>query len=975
MAARPRDRETPAVAAPPPILCPVLVGRDDELEELTALVDRAAAGRGGVVAVVGDAGTGKSRLVAAAVDRARDRGLRLLTGRAVDRSVASPYRPLTEAFLGALRDRALPAGGELTGFERHLGRFVPAWQRPDDPHAEESDVVLAEGAARLLGVLASDRGAVLVLEDLHWSDLETLGVVDHFVEALTERPVLCVVTARPEAGDVLARTTRRRGATTIRLGPLDPEGTAALVTAALGGDPPPAVVDFVARHAEGNPLLAEELLAGLAGTGVLVHDGRWTVAGELTATVPHDMAQSVRARLATFDPEARLVVAAAAVMGRSFDWELLPGVAEVDARAVVEALRTAVDLQLVEVVGQGFRFRHALIREAVLAGLLPPERRALARRAWPAIERAHPGLPDPWCELAAELAQAAGDPAAAAERHVDRGRRALAAGAMSSAEAIARSAATLAGDHPVGLDAAELLTETLTLAGKPGDALEVGRALAGEMAAAAVEPARRAALAVTLARAAVAAGELDEAHELLDEARALIDAGAVGDLRPDADALAAHVALERGATDEASALAQRAVDDALGRGRAAVACEALEVVGRAARTRSSAEAHGAFARAADLAESHGLVSWSLRARHELALERVVDGDPAPLLEVRELAARHGALLSVAVMDLTLADLALSAMDRDGCFRHALACVDASRRYGLATRSVAELWLAGAHALAGDDAEMEAAATRALARDPSDPRVLADLWGRVRATRSILRDDRDQLRADLDEMVRLAELAPPGTSVFSFRTVWVVLRSIDDDDLGVAAQQRIESLHHLSWFTLLWRVLDLAKAITLGRQGESDAAAALAETVTSLPMMRGGSVGVAQFVALLVAEAQIRDSWGDPVPLLRSAEAFFSERGYDLVARRCRVALRSAGAPMPRRGRGDSIVPEHLRALGVTSREHDVLLLVVAGRTNREIAADLHLSPKTVERHVGSLFDRTGIRNRTELARWVSRTAN
>ncbi len=271
--------------------------------------------------------------------------------------------------------------------------------------------------------------------------------------------------------------------------------------------------------------------------------------------------------------------------------------------------------------------------------------------------------------------------------------------------------------------------------------------------------------------------------------------------------------------------------------------------------------------------------------------------------------------------------------------------------------------------------MEAAATRALARDPSDPRVLADLWGRVRATRSILRDDRDQLRADLDEMVRLAELAPPGTSVFSFRTVWVVLRSIDDDDLGVAAQQRIESLHHLSWFTLLWRVLDLAKAITLGRQGESDAAAALAETVTSLPMMRGGSVGVAQFVALLVAEAQIRDSWGDPVPLLRSAEAFFSERGYDLVARRCRVALRSAGAPMPRRGRGDSIVPEHLRALGVTSREHDVLLLVVAGRTNREIAADLHLSPKTVERHVGSLFDRTGIRNRTELARWVSRTAN
>ena len=72
--------------------------------------------------------------------------------------------------------------------------------------------------------------------------------------------------------------------------------------------------------------------------------------------------------------------------------------------------------------------------------------------------------------------------------------------------------------------------------------------------------------------------------------------------------------------------------------------------------------------------------------------------------------------------------------------------------------------------------------------------------------------------------------------------------------------------------------------------------------------------------------------------------------------------------MPRRGRGESEVPASLRALGVTSREVDVLKLVVAGRTNKEIAAELYLSPKTVERHLSSLFDRIGVRNRQDLRR-------
>jgi DNA-binding NarL/FixJ family response regulator len=119
--------------------------------------------------------------------------------------------------------------------------------------------------------------------------------------------------------------------------------------------------------------------------------------------------------------------------------------------------------------------------------------------------------------------------------------------------------------------------------------------------------------------------------------------------------------------------------------------------------------------------------------------------------------------------------------------------------------------------------------------------------------------------------------------------------------------------------------------------------------------------------MLAARAAVRDGWGNPVRWLREAEAFFGAGGYDRLARRCRTMLGEAGAPVPRRGRGDSEVPPSLRALGVTSREVDVLKLVGAGRTNKDIAEALFLSPKTVERHLSSLFARFGVANRRDLA--------
>jgi DNA-binding NarL/FixJ family response regulator len=114
--------------------------------------------------------------------------------------------------------------------------------------------------------------------------------------------------------------------------------------------------------------------------------------------------------------------------------------------------------------------------------------------------------------------------------------------------------------------------------------------------------------------------------------------------------------------------------------------------------------------------------------------------------------------------------------------------------------------------------------------------------------------------------------------------------------------------------------------------------------------------------------------GDPVGWLREALAWFDAHGYDRAASACRKMLRQAGASVPRRGSGDTDVPADLSALGVTTREMDVLALVAEGLTNAEIA-QLYLSPRTIEKHIASLMQRTGARGRAQLATLAARAAH
>ena len=171
--------------------------------------------------------------------------------------------------------------------------------------------------------------------------------------------------------------------------------------------------------------------------------------------------------------ESRRVIGAAAVLGRRFDWTLLGPVTGLAGAAVVAALRDGTDLQLVVAERDGFRFRHALTHEAVLAGLLPPERTMLAGQALAAAEAAHPGLPGAWCTLAADLAGRAGDAARAGALLLEAGRRDLAAGALASAEHTLTQARELVGPA-LRTSVDEALTEVFAMSGQVDRAMETG---------------------------------------------------------------------------------------------------------------------------------------------------------------------------------------------------------------------------------------------------------------------------------------------------------------------------------------------------------------------------------------------------------------------------------------------------------------------------------------------------------------------
>ncbi len=941
-----------------PRLSRAFVGRDDEL----AALQDAWRTAGSTVVVRGAAGLGKTRLVRELASWARGRGATVLVGRcsATSRDVA--LRPFREALLGATRDGIGPPAN-LAPFLPALARIVPDWAEPQVAPEAGSHLVLGEGVLRLLGSLASaTTAATLVIEDLQWADRETLAIFEYLADNVGATRVLVLATQRdPEPGagtELVGSLVGRRAVAELSLAPLSPGAVLAVARSCLGGRAVPhEVADTLVARCEGVPFLVEELLAAAAGSG-------WS---ELAAAVPGSVTASVEVRLAALPARARPLLAASAVLGRHFDWVVAARAADVSDGEAGELYRLAARAQLVDVVGAGFRFHHALTRDAVLVSVGPAGRAVLARDVLSTLRALDPLLQGEQCHVAAALAEEAGAPALAARLLLRAARRAHDEGSLASADSLATRARTVAEGlargtagpaGPAGPDRrahSEIIDGIdevqLQVAAAAGQT-ERATALGLRLLAARSDPVARADVQLVLGRVALAAGSWDDARRYATAARSLVADPA---RRARAGAVAAQAAAGCDDVVAARSLAADTLELAREANQFDVQCEALEVIGRAERGRDVAAAEAAFAEAHDVARRAGLGLWRVRALQELgtvdlyetlALER--------LQEARRAALAMGALSVAAVVDLQLAATHDERGELVAALDAARRCEEASRRWRLATLPMSLALQAAAHARAGNRAEMDSAAAAAMATGEDHHSVQSCLWGNAYPVLHLVEGDVAASALAFDRAMEALRRRPAGLTPFP--GLWALLRTVLDDggDESRAVAAAIDFDTPVSRAMLV-----AAEAVAMGRAGAATEASRLFDRADdALARFRGGFRR--GLVRLVVAPAARSQGWGDPVSWLRETQAVFEDKDLAVLAGRCRAALRDAGVPVPRRGRRDAEAPPPvLAALGITRREAEVLALVGAGRTNREVAERLVISPRTVEKHVERLLMKAG----------------
>src|SRR2546421_7935682 len=394
-----------------PILCPVLIGRGAELTALRLLVDRARSGKGQLVLLSGEAGIGKSRLVAEAKTYATAQGFLLLQGQCFPTDRSCPYAPLLDLLrshlaisfpeqvateMGSLASALSPLLLDLLPLPSELPPLPPL-----GPEQEKRRFFAA--LAQFFLRQAIKQPVLLIVEDLHWSDETSLDFLHYLARHCAASPLLVLLTYRsdevhPSLSHFLAHLDRERLAQELALPPLTRSEVSAMLHAIfalrrsvftvpplLQGD----LLDAMYALTEGNPFFIEELLKSLMEAGDIFYEqGDWKrkELGELH--IPRSVQDAVALRTGRLSEGARQVLHLAAVAGRHFDFALLQALTQQDEAQLLPLIKELMAAQLVvEESAEQFAFRHALTRQAVSAQLLVRERKALHRRIAETCER------------------------------------------------------------------------------------------------------------------------------------------------------------------------------------------------------------------------------------------------------------------------------------------------------------------------------------------------------------------------------------------------------------------------------------------------------------------------------------------------------------------------------------------------------------------------------------------------------------
>ncbi|WP_347585225.1 AAA family ATPase [Streptomyces sp. B6B3] len=983
---------------------PVFVGRAPERAALAEALSRAADGHPQALLVGGEAGVGKSRLVAEFLSQARAAGALTAVGACVEIGADGlPFAPISTV----LRALHRQLGDELTraaaGFAGELTRLLPELGTADAvaaPSAHEQDRGrLFELTARLLESLTAERRLVIAIEDLHWSDRSTRELLGYLFRSLQRGRVLLVSTFRSDdihrrhpLRPFLAELDRLRAVRRLELPRFTRDEVRDQVAGILGAEPAEPLVDEVFQRSDGNAFFVEELACRMSD-------------GSPPAMISESVRDLLLVRVEALPEAAQRVVRILAEGGTRVEHELLRAVAGLDEDALIEALRAGVGANILQAEeDDAYRFRHALVREAVDDDLLPGERARISRRFAEALE-AEPALVRRAEERPARLASywyhardaAKALPAVLAASGEARGRYAYAEQFQ-----LLERALELWDDAPVdvriGLRPAQdaesyplcdcgdeeltyldLLAEMVLAAryaGEPERGLSVvNRALRaldglGHPVRAAWFWAQKARLVRQLARGN-GWPELGTAQELLStfppspvHARVLTEAagwGSIFDPGPDSLAIAEravelarqvgdedaelHALISRGGLFAETGDAESALRDLRAVREPVLRCQlvgvftrshvnlpsVLETLGR------SAEAVEASEEGLDLAERFGLrdcIAWIQvnRADALFSLGRWAEAEESS----REARRAAQTPVSRALAAASLARLALARGD--------------------VARAETEIGRMREHYDRYDESAQHA-------HPAAQWRIgLATLQGRILDARALLAEV-------------IAQGFPPGAG----RYTWPML------DAAALAESG-------------------ARGVPAAEPGSAEAIARIREHAASLPRWYGVWAG---YAALVEAElrraegtataadwaaaatafeaevrpfelARIRARWAETLiaegdrrraaELLGQAHAAAEALGagpllaeIERLAQRARLALGAEHEPDAGAGGGPR------DTFGLTPRERDVLALVAAGRSNRQIAEELFISPKTASVHVSNILAKLAVSGRGEAA--------
>lgn len=391
-----------AALAPHLVVCPVVIGHAAELDAIRQWIDGVTGGRGQSLLLAGEAGVGKSRLAAEAKRYAAERGFVLFQGSCFPQDSACPYAPLLDLLRARFTAGALPTA-LVDRFARELAPLLPDLIAPPADQPLTIALDSAQQLRRLFTALVAcltpaptPQPVLVLIEDLHWSDEGSLDFLLYLLRCPHAQPVLLIGTYRsdevgPQLSRWLAQLEREHLAQELYLAPLTHDEVAAMLRAIFALPRPVRVetLDAIYSLTEGNPFFVEELLKSLIAAGDIFYaDGAWDRKPMAALRIPRSLNDAVARRVAQLSADARQVLVLAAVVGRRFDFTLLQRLAQRDEGELVPLLKELIAAQLiVEESAEQFIFRHALTRQAVSAGLLARERRTLHQTIVDTLER------------------------------------------------------------------------------------------------------------------------------------------------------------------------------------------------------------------------------------------------------------------------------------------------------------------------------------------------------------------------------------------------------------------------------------------------------------------------------------------------------------------------------------------------------------------------------------------------------------